>query len=350
MFTRSRIADVPTTILSPNTIRDVDEYLQLDVRGETLRDNKPWTLSSSQGNIHPYNNKTIPKFAVDGYGRWKQIGGTTENTSINGEFFNGGKHNGNRLIEDLKGLSVSSLSSFNAPLNMEFDARGASRRSNHNNYNNMTSRNGNVNRVPSGGQLENKNVVNNMPININDDEVFSRSSTAPRSSVGGGSRGYNHLSMSIRSNVFPGMGQQVWQSSTKQSYVPKHLQPASDSEDDFTIKKDSFMKWSEYDVYRQRLMKAWDKYITDMPTKDYSATPSAKKEKMKQTHSPAKPSKKKAEKQPRKGGHKDQNKDSNSKEDTKKSQDSQPMRIEVKPAPSEEDGFWDFYEKPFEQS
>ena len=84
---------------------------------------------------------------------------------------------------------------------------------------------------------------------------------------------YKHLSTSLRSNVFPGIGKNNWESSAKTAYIDKSL-PVSwkKPQAHFAITKDEYMDWAEHDVHRQRLVKAWDKYMADAPKPERQGT------------------------------------------------------------------------------
>ena len=219
------------TSLPQNTLKKVEEFVASqmhptnDLTGST-------TVATESGNHGQTRTKYIPKFTVDGYGRWREV-----HCLADGKEDLGVAKTKNIILHDVfAGLDIKCDSTSD---------RGFSQTSSY------TSRSRN-------SHASERKTSKNSQANI---ECRETPETA------GTQRGYiEELSNSLRYNTFPGIGKSQWESSTKETYVPKSI-PSQwlEPQVDFAVKKDALMKWAEYDVYRKRLKKAWDKYMADAP-------------------------------------------------------------------------------------
>ena len=185
-------------------------------------------LDEIQGEMTEENSrKYIPKFTVDGYGKWREVKGEQNISSYNSQNFQDSS-----MLDAYRNLLHS----------------------------------GDIEPRP---QYSRYNTSHSPPSTAaqNDTGSVSRAtSSLDRSSTKESFRSYKNLSNSLRSNVFPGAGKDKWGSSTKTEFVSQSLPDSwAKPTANFGITKDSYMKWAEHDVYRQRLMKAWDKYVADAP-------------------------------------------------------------------------------------
>ena len=219
-----------TFSLSKQTVDNVDEFLKSELRRwETGRERKP------SPSFHAENKNHSPKFVVDGYGRWREIGNEQNDQSIYEDLLRGGKGDINKFTNS-------------NGRNMERESAEGSM-----NGRLLTGRHKEASVSKTSDQ--NKYLISSRE-NARSCSNASRNSTPAAS--------YKHLSASLRSNIFPGLGKEKWESSTKTTYVPKRTTSAwTGPEYDFGVRKDWFMDWAEQDVYRMRLMKAWDKHRLD---------------------------------------------------------------------------------------
>eukprot|EP00112_Aurelia_sp_Birch-Aquarium-sp1_P007950 Seg1868.5 transcript_id=Seg1868.5/GoldUCD/mRNA.D3Y31 product="hypothetical protein" protein_id=Seg1868.5/GoldUCD/D3Y31 len=293
--------------LPQNTLKKVEEFVASHMHPTNdLTSSMVATVGCHQDQTR---TNYIPKFTVDGYGRWREV-----HCPIDGK-------------EDLE-MKNKFLQEVVRGLDMESDRdRGLRQTSSIN-----TSRS----RCSHAS-----------------DRKGSQNSQATKECAGssevltGTPRGYiNHLSNSLRYNTFPGVGKSQWESSMKETFVPKSI-PSRwlEPKVDFAVKKDDLMKWAEYDVHRKRLKKAWDQYMADAPKTERQVPVQVKKER--QRKEKVEETKAKKNIKPRK--EKTVPKQDNKEGDPPKNSEPDTRRIEVMPAKSD-DSFWDFYEKPFPQS
>lgn len=205
--------DSAADVLPSSTLSKVDEFVASQMRAIPLQEMKPRT--PKEGFEKP---KYVPRFTVDGYGRWREVNGY-ERAPCQGLLRD------NSMLEVYKSL-------------LKTDAGSPSRSS----------------KSGSTYSGEGRDTVRT--------GTASSARPASKSSV----QSYKHLSTSLRCNVFPGMGKNKWESSTKVAFQMQSI-PSSwiESSENYRVTKDDYMKWAEHDVYRQRLMKAWEKYVTETP-------------------------------------------------------------------------------------
>ena len=72
---------------------------------------------------------------------------------------------------------------------------------------------------------------------------------------------YDHLSMATRSNIFPGLGNNQWDSTTARTFVEKAFIPPAKRSKFFGIQTDEFGQWSAANVYHEKMKKAWNDYL-----------------------------------------------------------------------------------------
>lgn len=161
---------------------------------------------------------------------------------------------------------------------------------------------------------------------------------------------YNHLSMALRSNVFPGLGNNEWSSTTAKAFTDQTFTSFTQRDKYFGIQTDEYGKWSAANVLHDRMKKKWDDYLNTLPKqaaertfqKANILTPQMKRPlppKGKKTH-PVKPKMQKKElKKP------------SSKSSTRllpKDTTVLPLPPQVDiPVDDNDDNFWDFYDEPF---
>ena len=234
-------------ILPTATIANVDKFVDSQMRSVSLDEIKRNMVKDGE------DSKYTRKFTVDGYGKWREV-------------------KGEKMI-----------SKQNLPLLRDSSMLGVYRSLLHSEQmEDKPSSHGNSN-CASRSSSSRSNVGGSRPICIKD-----RPPTSACENVDGGSRptsledrpptntsfqSYKHLSTSLRSNVLPGVGKDKWDSSMKTEFTSKSVPPSwLEPEAKFGYTKDAYMKWAEHDVYRQRLMKAWDKYITNAPKPERQGT------------------------------------------------------------------------------
>lgn len=76
---------------------------------------------------------------------------------------------------------------------------------------------------------------------------------------------YNNLSMALRSNVFPGLGNNHWHSTTGKVFIQQQITPPQQRDKFFGIQTDEFGKWSAANVHHERMKKTWDTYLDTLP-------------------------------------------------------------------------------------
>lgn len=76
---------------------------------------------------------------------------------------------------------------------------------------------------------------------------------------------YNNLSMALRSNVFPGLGNNHWHTTTAKVYKTQQVIPPSHREKFFGVQTDEFGKWSAANVRHERMKKKWNTYLDSLP-------------------------------------------------------------------------------------
>lgn len=76
---------------------------------------------------------------------------------------------------------------------------------------------------------------------------------------------YNNLSMALRSNVFPGLGNNQWHSTTGKVFTEQEITPPHQRDKFFGIQSDEFGKWSAANVHHERMKKTWDTYLDTLP-------------------------------------------------------------------------------------
>lgn len=76
---------------------------------------------------------------------------------------------------------------------------------------------------------------------------------------------YNNLSMALRSNVFPGLGNNQWHSTTGKVFTEQEITPTQQRDKFFGIQTDEFGKWSAANVHHERMKKTWHTYLDTLP-------------------------------------------------------------------------------------
>ena len=76
---------------------------------------------------------------------------------------------------------------------------------------------------------------------------------------------YNNLSMTLRSNVFPGLGNNQWKTTTAKVFTEQPVIPTSERDKFCGIQSDEFGKWSAANVHHERMKKKWDAYLDTLP-------------------------------------------------------------------------------------
>lgn len=76
---------------------------------------------------------------------------------------------------------------------------------------------------------------------------------------------YNNLSMALRSNVFPGVGNNQWHSTTANVFTEQEIIPTPQRGTFFGIQTDEFAQWSAANVHHERMKKTWDTYLDTLP-------------------------------------------------------------------------------------
>ena len=76
---------------------------------------------------------------------------------------------------------------------------------------------------------------------------------------------YNKLSMALRSNVFPGLGNNEWNSTTAKVFTELNVTPLTQRGTFFGIQTDEYGKWSAANVLHERMKKKWNDYLDTLP-------------------------------------------------------------------------------------
>lgn len=76
---------------------------------------------------------------------------------------------------------------------------------------------------------------------------------------------YNNLSMALRSNVFPGLGNNHWYSTTAKVFTEQEIIPPQQRDKFFGMQTDEFGQWSAANVHHERMKKTWDTYLDTLP-------------------------------------------------------------------------------------
>ena len=76
---------------------------------------------------------------------------------------------------------------------------------------------------------------------------------------------YNNLSMALRANVFPGVGNNQWHSTTARVFTKQQVIPSSQRDKFFGMQTDEFGQWSAANVHHERMKKKWDAYLNTLP-------------------------------------------------------------------------------------
>ena len=76
---------------------------------------------------------------------------------------------------------------------------------------------------------------------------------------------YNNLSMALRSNVFPGLGNNHWNSTTAKVFTEQEIIPPHQRDKFFGMQTDEFGQWSAANVHHERMKKTWDTYLDSLP-------------------------------------------------------------------------------------
>lgn len=71
--------------------------------------------------------------------------------------------------------------------------------------------------------------------------------------------------MALRSNVFPGLGNNQWHSTTAKVFKEQLVIPSSQRDKFFGIQTDGFGQWSAANVHHERMKKKWDAYLDTLP-------------------------------------------------------------------------------------
>ena len=76
---------------------------------------------------------------------------------------------------------------------------------------------------------------------------------------------YNNLSMALRSNVFPGLGNNHWNSTTAKVFTEQEIIPPHQRDKFFGMQTDEFGQWSAANVHHEMMKKTWDTYLDSLP-------------------------------------------------------------------------------------
>jgi hypothetical protein len=76
---------------------------------------------------------------------------------------------------------------------------------------------------------------------------------------------YDSLGMMTRANVFPGIGNFQWNTTTSRTFTKKPVTSVEDRKNFFGIQTDSFGAWSAANVLNERMKKAWEEYLASAP-------------------------------------------------------------------------------------
>ena len=225
-------------VLSSATLRKVDLFVnssQAQGRNkETCSQDASLKLPSASGS----------QFVVDGFGRWKEIPNRTPNSAkvhVSSQGL-GSTSTPTQTADTRKIIQTAHDQSLVYPsrkLSSEYQQRSVTKA-----------------RTNSLAHSESK-LEENVNISDSSDHNGRSSSSSIRST-------YKILSTALRSNTFPGQGKSNWESSMKKAFANLNVPPPWFEKQFFGINKDSFMEWSEHDVYRQKLMMAWAKHQEEL--------------------------------------------------------------------------------------
>jgi len=334
-------------ILPAATLANVDKFVDSQMHAVPLDEIKRNMIKDGE------DSKYTRRFTVDGYGKWREVKGEKMISNQDLPLLRDSSmlrvYKNLLHSEQLEGKPSSSHGSSNSK------SRSRASRSDVSDFRPISVED----RAPTSAS---ENVVGgSRPISVNDSATTSPSENAVRGArptsledrpvTTTSFQSYKHLSTSLRSNVLPGVGKDKWDSSMKTEFTSKSVPPSwLEPEAKFGYTKDAYMKWAEHDVYRQRLMKAWDKHIANAPKPERQGTirNSTKGKKPKEERSVEKQVNKELKVKTNEKKKKQKKEKNIEKDNTLKESEVKTRRIEVQPANSD-DSFWDFYEKPFAQ-
>ncbi|XP_032223640.1 uncharacterized protein LOC116604821 [Nematostella vectensis] len=154
---------------------------------------------------------------------------------------------------------------------------------------------------------------------------------------------YSHLGMTTRSNVFPGLGNFQWNSTTAKTFTEKPVTPVQERHHFFGIQTDDFGQWSAANVHHERMKKAWEEYLATAPKPaanwkppEPRAAPVPHKPQSKPKKTPHKPKPPKKEQGITPAD--------NLQEQPKGPPSKLPPDV---PVDNDDDDFWEFFDKPF---
>ncbi|KAK3697180.1 hypothetical protein QZH41_013549 [Actinostola sp. cb2023] len=76
---------------------------------------------------------------------------------------------------------------------------------------------------------------------------------------------YNSLGMMSRANIFPGIGNFQWNTTTATTFTQKPVTAVEERKKFFGIQTDDFATWSAANVLNERMKKAWEEYLVSVP-------------------------------------------------------------------------------------
>lgn len=71
--------------------------------------------------------------------------------------------------------------------------------------------------------------------------------------------------MMTRSNVFPGIGNHHWNSTTARTFTKKPITSVENRKDFYGLQTDDFGVWAAANVLNERMKRAWGEYLESKP-------------------------------------------------------------------------------------
>lgn len=89
--------------------------------------------------------------------------------------------------------------------------------------------------------------------------------TERRKSICTAENAYQQLSTSLRSNIFPGIGKEDWESTNTITFHEKSVTPPWKRKEYYGLQTDYFGKWSAANSHHKQMEKKWNEYLSAVP-------------------------------------------------------------------------------------
>ena len=206
-------------IVAPETLHDIEEYIR-----PTFPDSGQQGRNAIDSVPHVYKDRFQRRIVVDGFGRWREIRPEAYSRFLQSDILEAGalsKINSDRALY----RSLACDKEFQENASKTFPL------------------------VQQRSQNRELSYVEKR-----------RASSSCNSQLT-----YNHLSTNLRSNVFPGIGNKNWASTTAKTFQEQNVTPPWKRKEFYGLQTDYFGKWSAANVHHERMKKKWDEYLSAAP-------------------------------------------------------------------------------------